>query len=125
MLSGQVGSPIHWRLFEQITYLMFLRRLEDIQTAKERKATRTRSSIENPVYTDDTKALRWSSFSDLHPDHMIVVVRDAVFPWLRTLGGDDTTYSQHMKEARFTIPTANLLTKAVDMLDNPSGRGGH
>jgi len=40
-----------------------------------------------------------------------------VFPWLRQLGGDDSTYSHHMKDARFTIPTPNLLVKAVDALD--------
>jgi type I restriction enzyme M protein len=120
--SGGISNPLE--VIEQITYLMFLRRLEDIQTAKERKASRTGTPIENPVYTDDTKAVRWSSFRELHPDHMIVVVRDAVFPWLRTLGGDGTTYSQHMRDARFTVPTANLLTKAVDMLDEiPLGDG--
>ena len=120
--SGGISNPLE--VIEQITYLMFLRRLEDIQTAKERKANRTDAPIENPIYTDDTQALRWKSFKELHPDHMMVVVRDGVFPWLRTLGGDSSTYSNHMKDARFTIPTANLLTKAVDMLDDiPLGEG--
>jgi type I restriction enzyme M protein len=120
--SGGISNPLE--VIEQITYLMFLRRLEDIQTAKERKANRTGRPIENPVYADDTQALRWSAFRELPPDHMIVVVRDGVFPWLRTLGGDGTTYSQHMRDARFTIPTANLLTKVVDMLDEiPLGEG--
>ena len=39
------------------------------------------------------------------------------FPWLRTLGGDDSTYAKHMKDARFTIPTPALLAKVVDMID--------
>ena len=38
--------------------------------------------------------------------------------FLRTLGGDDSTYSHHMKDARFTIPTAARLAKVVDLLDN-------
>ena len=120
--SGGISNPLE--VIEQITYLMFLRRLEDIQTAKERKANRTGILIENPVYADDTRALRWSSFKELPSDRMMVVIRDRVFPWLRTLGGDGTTYSQHMRDARFTIPTPNLLTKAVDMLDEiPLGEG--
>ena len=49
---------------------------------------------------------------------MYAVVSDHVFPFLRTLGGDDSTYAHHMKDARFTIPTPSLLAKVVDMLDN-------
>ena len=41
-----------------------------------------------------------------------------MFPFLRTLGGDDSTYAHHMKDARFTIPTPALLAKVVDLLDN-------
>src|SRR5438045_5821075 len=49
---------------------------------------------------------------------MFVVVGDHVFPFLRTLGGDGSTYAHHMKDARFTIPTPTLLAKVVDLLDH-------
>ena len=49
---------------------------------------------------------------------MYAVVGEHVFPFLRTLGGDDSTYAHHMKDARFTIPTPALLAKVVDLLDN-------
>jgi type I restriction enzyme M protein len=49
---------------------------------------------------------------------MFEVVNDHVFPFLRTLGGDDSTYAHHMKDARFTIPTPALLAKVVDMIDD-------
>jgi hypothetical protein len=48
---------------------------------------------------------------------MFAVVNDHVFPFLRTLGGDDSTYAHHMKDARFTIPKPALLVKVVDLLD--------
>jgi type I restriction enzyme M protein len=48
---------------------------------------------------------------------MFEVVNDHVFPFLRALGGDDSTYAHHMKDARFTIPTPALLAKVVDMID--------
>ncbi len=41
-----------------------------------------------------------------------------VFPFLRTLGGDGSTYAHPMKDARFTIPTPALLARVVDLLDN-------
>lgn len=45
------------------------------------------------------------------------IVSEHVFPFLRELGGDGSTYSEHMRDARFTIPTAQLLSRVVDLLD--------
>lgn len=49
---------------------------------------------------------------------MFEIVDSRVFPFLRTLGVDGSTYSQHMEGAWFTVPTASLLVKAVDMLSD-------
>ena len=54
----------------------------------------------------------------MSPAEIYAVVGEHVFPFLRTLGGDDSTYAHHMKDARFTIPTPALLSKVVDMLDS-------
>src|SRR2546425_7883258 len=62
--------------------------------------------------------LRWSRFKHLAPAEMFTVVGEHVFPFLRTLGGDDSTYAHHMKDARFPIPTPALLAKVVDLLDH-------
>lgn len=113
--SGGISNPLE--VIEQITYLIFIRRLDDLQKAKENKASRTRQPIENPIYAEDERQLRWSRFKNIHPDSMLVIVRDEVFPWLRNLGGEGSTYAQHMQDARFTIPTANLLTKVVDLIE--------
>lgn len=113
--SGGISNPLE--VIEQITYLMFIRRLDDIQTRKESRAARTGKPIEDPIYIDAMQPLRWKNFTALgSPDTMLATVRDEVFPWLRSLRGEDSTYAQHMKDARFTIPSANLLTKAVDIL---------
>jgi type I restriction enzyme M protein len=48
---------------------------------------------------------------------MYELVGEHVFPFLRTLGGDESTYAHHMKDAHFTIPTPGLLAKVVDMID--------
>ena len=113
--SGGISNPLE--VIEQITYLMFIRRLEDLQTLKEKKANRTGKPIENPIYDAKTNELRWSVFTEKQPEEMFKIVSEDVFPWLRRLGGDDSTYTHHMKDARFTIPTPNLLTKAVDAID--------
>lgn len=112
--SGGISNPLE--VIEQITYLLFIRRLDENQALAERKAALTRKPLENPTYTSDIEALRWSRFKDLDPEAMFSVVSSGVFPHLQRLGGDDSTYAEHMKDARFAIPTPQLLAKVVDML---------
>jgi type I restriction enzyme M protein len=109
---------------EQITYLLFLKRLDDLQMLAENKANRLGAPIESPVFPEgnDTSGnsyadMRWSNLKNMAPEAMYEVVRDRVFPFLRSLGGDGSTYASHMEGARFTIPTPALLVKAVDGID--------
>lgn len=119
--SGGISNPVE--VIEQITYLLFIRRLDDIQTREENRANRTGKPVERTVFADGLDEhgrpwsdLRWSRFKDYDPATMFEVVGTRVFPYLRTLGVDGSTYSQHMEGARFTIPTPALLAKVVDML---------
>ncbi len=118
--SGGISNPLE--VIEQITYLLFLRRLDDLQTLAEAKARVNYGIIENPVFLPHQTHLRWSRFKNLDAADMHKLVADEVFPFLRELGkqygGDGSTYSEHMRDARFTIPTPPLLTKVVDMLDD-------
>ena len=121
--SGGISNPLE--VMEQITYLLFLRRLDDLHTLEENKSTRLKKPMERRIFPEgkDTKGrdyndLRWSRFKHLAPSEMYTVVGEHVFPFLRNMGGDGSTYSHHMKDARFTIPTPALLAKVVDMLDH-------
>src|SRR5712691_2757922 len=120
--SGGISNPLE--VIEQITYLLFLRRLDDLHTLEENKSARLKQPIERRVFPagkDPKKRpyddLRWSRFKHFAPAEMFTVVGEHVFPFLRALGGDDSTYAHHMKDARFTVPTPVLLTKVVDLLD--------
>ena len=120
--SGGIANPLE--VIEQITYLLFLRRLDDLQTLEENKAARLKKPVERlifPAGKDPKKRpytdLRWSRFKHFAPDEMFTVVSEHVFPFLRTLGGNGSTYSKHMADARFTIPTPALLSKVVDLID--------
>lgn len=120
--SGGISNPLE--VIEQITYLLFLRRLDDLQSLEENKASRLQQPIENPVLPAGNDELgrsyddlRWSRFKNFGPTDMYAVVSERVFPFLRTLGGDGSAYASHMKDARFTIPTPGLLAKAVDMIN--------
>ena len=120
--SGGIANPIE--VIEQITYLLFLRRLDDLHTLEENKANRLKRPMERRIFPEgaDTRgrafdSLRWSRFKNESPSEMFVILGEHVFPFLRTLGSDDSTYAHHMKDARFTIPTPALLVKVVDLLD--------
>ena len=117
--SGGISNPLE--VIEQITYLLFMRRLDELQTRAEKKARLTKGVIENPVFLPGQQHLRWGRLKQLEAGDMFEVVRDEVFPFLQKLGnqvgGDDSTYSTHMRDARFTIPTPALLSKVVDMVD--------
>src|SRR6202171_1802215 len=120
--SGGISNPLE--VIEQITYLLFLRRLDELQTLQELKAERLKKPIERQVFPPGKdskkrpyKDLRWSIFKNFEPREMYTVVSEHVFPFLRALGGDESTYAHHMKDARFTIPTPALLAKVVDLID--------
>ncbi len=117
--SGGISNPLE--VIEQITYLLFVRRLDEQHTLAEKKA-RVTGVIEDPVFLPGESHLRWSRFRNESPEAMYATVAEGVFPFLRELGtrvgGDGSTYSDHMRDARFTIPTPALLSKVVDMLDD-------
>src|SRR3954451_9961457 len=119
--SGGIANPL--QVIEQITYLLFLRRLDELQTLAEAKAAATKTPVERAVFPhgkdprgrayDD---LRWSRFRHFEPKEMYEVMSDHVFPFLRSLGGEGSNYGQQMKDATFIIPTPGLLAKVVDLI---------
>jgi len=120
--SGGISNPLE--VIEQITYLLFLKRLDELHTAEELKASRTGKPMERAVFPKGKdkqgtpyEQYRWSRFKNMEAREMYALISEHVFPWLRALGGNGTTYSHHMKDARFTIPTPGLLSKAVDKID--------
>src|SRR5438067_2527652 len=115
--TGGIANPLE--VIEQITYLLFIKRLDDLHTAQERKANRLKRPIENPIFGPKQQDLRWSQFKNETPAEMYGIVSEKVFPFIKNLqsGREDSTYSHHMKDARFTIPTPGLLAKVVDMID--------
>ena len=121
MWSGGISNPLS--VIEQLTYLLFVKELDDLHTRKERKAARTGKPIEEPVFAADQDGLRWSRFKELAPEQMFETVRDRVFPFIKSLGqtegaAEGSTYSHHMQDALFMMPTARVLANVVDHLDD-------
>ena len=121
MWSGGISNPLS--VIEQLTYLLFIKRLDELHTREEHRAARTAHPIAKPLFTARQDALRWSRFKELAPERMFETVRDGVFPFIKSLGqtGDSdegSTYTHHMKDALFMMPTARVLANVVDQLDD-------
>ncbi len=115
--SGGISNPL--TVIEQITYLLFIRRLDELQTAKEMQANFLKTPVSNPIYQDDEKHLRWSVFKDLEAEEMFELFRkvDGVFDFMKNKGAaKDSVFKQYMKGATFMIPTPRLLQLVVDLL---------
>ena len=122
MWSGGVSNPLS--VIEQLTYLLFIKRLDELHTLRERKAARTDMPIEDPVFAAEQDHLRWSRFKETAPEKMFETVRDSVFPFIKSIGDNSqtdgaggSTYTHHMKDALFMMPTARVLANVVDQLD--------
>lgn len=123
--SGGVSNPLS--VIEQITYLLFIKRLDELHTVEEKKAAQLQIPMERRIFptgmsgegskTRPFDDLRWSRFKSFESREMFQVVDEHVFPFLRSMGAEGSAFAQHMKDARLGIPTPALLSKAVEKLD--------
>lgn len=127
--TGGISSPI--TVLEQITYLMFMKLLDDNQLKAEANAALLGVELSTKVFGDgvcviseqprietEYRNLRWSVFHNFEPGVMLENIRMYVFPFIKTIGhGKDTAFSRYMKDTVFLIPTPNVLAKVVDDMD--------
>ena len=114
--TGGITNPLD--VIEQFTYLLFIKQLDDVETTKENEANFLGVTYE-PMFPGDCQKYRWSKFKNLgSAEEMYDLVLNGVFPFIKNLHQDgDSAYSKYMGDAIFKIPTAAMLTKIVDGID--------
>ncbi|WP_277876060.1 class I SAM-dependent DNA methyltransferase [Trichocoleus sp. FACHB-262] len=134
MITGELKSKVDrlWTTFwnngisnplsviEQISYLLFIKRLDDLELAKERKAQRLNRPVQDPIFSVEQQHCRWSHFKNLtDAEEMLKLVRDETFPFIKNLGGPlaANAYTRHMKDAMFLIANPALLANVVGQID--------
>lgn len=150
MITGEIKNKIDqiWDTFfvagitnpitvlEQMTYIFFMKMLDDKQLQEEENARDWDCEVENPTFlngqlwvnpeavSDEERAgvpyenLRWHVFKNFGADNMFKVVRQNVFEFIKHIGtGEESAYSRYMKSAIFLIPNARTLAKVVDGVD--------
>ncbi|NUF79113.1 SAM-dependent DNA methyltransferase [Snodgrassella sp. ESL0323] len=119
-------------VLEQMTYLFFIKMLDDSQLKREANAQILGGTIKDPIFKKgelwqniETKQtlpyenLRWHKFKNFNATKMFNIVRNDVFVFIKTLGtGKDSVFSRYMANAIFMIPNERTLSKIVDGIDN-------
>jgi type I restriction enzyme M protein len=130
--SGGISNPL--TAIEQITYLLFMKRLDELDQKRQADAEWTgekyTSKFEGtwippeernwPVAEQrpiDKRTLRWSEFKRMQAEEMLQHVQGKVFPFLKDLNGAESNFTHHMKNAVFIIPKPALLVEAVKTID--------
>ena len=122
--AGGLVNPLE--VIEQITYLMFIHDLDDMDNKRAKESAMLELPYKS-IFVDEVKMgdrtidgtqLKWSVFRDFPADRMYIVMQEWVFPFIKTLHDDkNSAYSKYMEDAIFKLPTPLVLSKVVDCLD--------
>ena len=110
--SGGLSNPLD--AIEQLSFLLFLKQLDEREQDGERTA-RLRSRKAEPLFTDPE--LRWSHWSQLPADKALKTVKEQVFPYLKSLGAKAGSFAEHMANAEFKINKPALLIEACRAIE--------
>lgn len=130
--SGGISNPL--TAIEQITYLLFMKKLDENDLVKQSDAEfigknytskfsgtwippEYRDKEDQNNYAIDKTTLRWSEFRRMQAEEMLQHVQGKVFPFLKDLNGAESHFTHHMKNAVFIIPKPSLLVEAVKTID--------
>ena len=111
--SGGLPNPSD--VIEQLSFLLFLKRLDEKEQDHER-AARLRGEKFKPIFPDPT--LRWSHWTQLPAGEALKFVKEKVFTFIKTLGGEGGAFAEHMANAEFKISKPSVLIEACKALDD-------
>ena len=140
MVTGELKNKVDglWEIFwtggltnsldviEQMTYLMFIRDLDDSDNVHMKESIMLglpyQSIFEENVTIGDRKVpgnqLKWSVFHDFPAQKMYANMQENVFPFIKNLHGDkESAYAKYMGDAIFKVPTPVMLDKIVTAMD--------
>lgn len=130
--SGGINNPL--TAIEQITYLLFMKRLDELDQKRQADGDWTgeayaskfvgqwippeyRNQAEPEKFAIDKRTLRWSEFKHMQAEDMLQHVQGKVFPFIKDLNAEENNFTRHMRNAVFIIPKPALLVEAVKTVD--------
>ena len=115
--NGGISNTIN--IVEQLTYLIFIKDLDEIETRNELKARR--GFKYNPIFSPEQQKFRWKNLKEMPVEerHLIFAdTREGIFPFIRSLGAEKSLFSTHMRNASFGISRPAVLDTVMTQLEN-------
>lgn len=112
--SGGISNPL--TAIEQISYLLFMKRIDELDVKKRQDANFTGEQYQS-FFEGKNENLRWSNFRHMEGGKMVAHVQAEVFPFLKTIKNGGRAFAKHMGSAVFIISKPSLLIEAVNIID--------
>ena len=113
--EGGVTNPL--TVIEQITYLLFIKGLDDIDINREKNDNMLGIKTKR-IFDENHQDYRWSIFKNYTAEKMYKIVGEDVFPFIKELSKDKNSgYAKYMQDAMFIIPTPIILQRVVTSID--------
>ena len=126
--TGGITNSI--TILEQMTYLFFMKMLDDSQVKREAAANLLGGTINDPVFKAGAwhnpdsdrdvpyNNLRWHNFVNFEAEKMYQTISKDAFIFIKSLNeGKESAYSRFMESATFLIPNPRTLVKIVEGVD--------
>lgn len=115
--AGGVTNPVTY--IEQISYLIFLKLLDEEESERERLARMGGNGRGNQrsLFPDQAERYRWSKWRFKSGPELRDFVRDEVFPYMASLAKDEPQVAEYFRDAVLEIVDPNVLKQVVDELD--------
>lgn len=139
--AGGITNPL--TVIEQLTYLMFIRSLDEKELETEEFENMTGEKADKIFPSSVTgQSMRWSRFKNSDSRDIFMVISQRVFPAIKNMkhghlpditeqgdwiviedrdakdGEDGTAFSRYMSDAMFLIPTPQVLQKIITGLED-------
>ena len=143
--AGGIANPI--TVIEQLTYLMFIRSLDEKELETEMFENEAQGFSDGEFkkifpQTPSGQMMRWSKFKNDHPKQIYDIISQRVFPAIKNMKNgrlpdfndhgemieiadegtsapqDVTAFARYMSDAMFLIPTPQVLQKIITGLDD-------
>ncbi len=109
--SGGLTNPMD--AIEQFSYLLFLKRLDDSENARQRQAKRREIEFVPRMPAE----MRWGYWTQLEAEAALRHLKEGIFPWFRTLGEEGSSFERYMQNAECKINKSSLLIEACKLID--------
>lgn len=114
--AGGVTNPVTY--IEQISYLIFLKLLDEEENQRELRARLgANGGNAKPLFPAQSERYRWSKWRFKSGNELRDFIRDEVFPYMASLAKDEPEVADYFRDAVLEIVDPNVLKEVVDEID--------